>query len=476
MKKKKGNALILSLCVITILITFSSILVSQAVAAYNFTLRNEKKDKLSLLAESGIEKGLIALKQKIYNTPDIFDSDIPFDPDDFEFTDENTKTSVSFEYINDYIENGASLGPGVKIISHAKNNITNLSKTIKAYILKRDISNIYYDTLFGNVISTLDVISGNNAKSFYMQDSKNPLILDGSMYLQGGDIDIKPYSLDYRSGRININAKKLTTIRNDNLVGKMYVNPSTQIDPGIASKVKKITPSYLPILAVKYNIPADAQLQNFYEGNSYTNPNRNYTVMAARQTTIEDGKEVTTLVTFKITKNNMSVTSSFDWSSFVKDVKDFIMRNMIKINGRGFIGTPNGNYYGTDFEEAYKGMYKLYIVDGDVSIKTPRTTSSYINHVVYSTGKCTLGRGDNPYINFSNSSIMAKQVYVEDLTTYRSRNKLELHGIRKVGEGLINGLSPFSRGNRAAINKFLIQHLDGYADALRFKVHKWEES
>ncbi|GEM_PF-6710725 len=480
MMKKKGNALILALSVIALLSVLSLILASQASAAYNLTLKNEKRDKLSLMAESGVEKGLTALKQKIYNTPEIFNSNIPLAAANFEFTEESTKTSVSFLDIADYIDNGVRKGPCIKITSKATNNVNNTSKTMSAYILKSDISNVYYDAIFGNVITALDSVKGNTNKSFDMQGSLNPLILDGSMYLQGGEIDIRPYSFNYTSGKININSNSLTTnTANTSLVDKMYVNPATNVPADIKNKVKKLTPSLLPILNVKYNVPADASLQNFYADKRYTNDNPSYTVRAAQQTTTDNmGNQVTTLVTFKITKNNPGISSEFKWSDFVIDVKDYIMRNMIKIKGKGFTGEPNGNNYGDAFEAAYKGMYKLYVIDGDVNVKTPSNTSGYINHVIYSTGKCTFDKGGNPFIRFTNCSIMAKQIAVKDLRTSNyTYNNLELHGIKRLDEQISNGeLSPFSAGNRASINKFLIQHLEGYADALRFKVYKWEEN
>ena len=74
---------------------------------------------------------------------------------------------------------------------------------------------------------------------------------------------------------------------------------------------------------------------------------------------------------------------------------------------------------------------------------------------------------------------MSKSIWVDDLknnSTYSS-NGLALTGIGALG-GVANndGLSSFSSGNRANINKSLVQRLKGYADAFRFKVYKWEET
>lgn len=480
--KKKGSALILTLCVITLLSALTIILVTESTEAYKYTMTNEKKDKLNLMAESGIEKGLSALKQKIYNTPEIFDSNISLECEPFSFTEDNIKISVELNYIEQYNDKDISNVPCIKIISKAVNTKSNAKKTINAYILKSDISNIYYETIFGNVITTLDDVKENTSKSFDIKNSLNDLTLDGTMYLQGGEINIKPYKFNYISGGININGNRLVTNNNDNaLIDKMSVNPTINMDKQIEDKVKKLTPNLLSILKIKYNTPADAGLSDFYvEGCRYINDNPDYIVKACKQTTKGSSgneSEETTLVTFKITKETQgAMTPEFNWSKFVGDVKDYIMRNMIKIDGHSFTGNPNGNNYGDAFEKAYKGMYKLYIIDGDVVVETPKNTTSYINHVIYSIGKCTLAKGDNPNIIFNNCSIMAKKIIISDLRTFHGVHSIELYGIKKPDVKPAYGdLSPFSAGNRASINKFLIQHLDGYADSLRFKVYKWEE-
>lgn len=485
MRKKKGSALVMSIAVIAILTILSAAIITTTAMAYKSNRLNENLDAVGLMAESGIEKGLMQLKQKLLETPDIFVEDRPFAAKNFKFSDSNINCTVTFQDIS----NIESQGPGVSITSTAVQNGTNVRKNLKAYILKKDISNEYFDLIFGNIFTTLDNVSGNSNTTFTMQESVNDLNLDGSMYLQGANLSIKPKSLTYTSGEIKTIASNVSKNSTVNSIVKNSALSQFNI---------------LPVLSTP--VFPDPGLTDFYGDSFYTNPNPNYKIFGERQTSTDDsGNTITSLVTFKITKKSPTVTDTFDWSAFVINVKDFIMRRMITVvsnsrnnnlynkykngkliytettsGGKYFYNFTypssdwNSNDYGTEFEDAYKGMYKMYIIDGNVSIKMPSTTSAYINHIIYSPYTVTIDRpSDNNRFVFQTSSILAKRIEIKNLTNGSNRGYIELKRIKKIDE-IEDAKSGFSPQNRANINRFLINHLEGYADALRFKVYKWE--
>lgn len=474
-RKKKGYALLLTLCIIFTLMLISSAILFNAEMAYRMTLRNKETTDLMYFAQSGIEKSLLSLKQKFKNTPNIFLTDVSLSPSPFEFTDGNYKTKVTFTDITDY----ESQGRCVEVTSASVNTKDNSSKTLNAYILKKDISNAYFEAIFGNVINVLDDYSTSNTAyslkfntgSWYYWTNYTNMVMDGNMLLQGGKIDLNNLgTITKTSGEINVLSNVLEAKTSDlGFLRLMNVNTLTPItNTTVKNNVNKLSASVLPILPVIKDTGLESGMIDFYgPGSIYTNANTNYKVYGLQQ--LSEGK--LSLVTFKIVKINNALNTTFNWSVFVRDVKDFIMRNMVTVYGHHFTGTPYGNYYGDAFENAYKGMYKLYIIDGDASIAQPSDTSAYINHIIYASGKCTVSNGGSKSLIIQNTSIMSKQMQVDYL-----QNGLELHGVKKLGaEAGPDNLSPFSVDNRANINQFLINHLDGYEDALIFKVYKWEE-
>lgn len=536
MKKRSGSAMLVVIAISALLTILCGAIMTEAVMVYKKTIVDQKVDKLGLIAEAGIEKGLTQLKQKLYNSPSLFVSDASFSATNFTFTESamGATCTVTYEDITDY----KGQGQCVAITSTSTLSSTSASKTMEAYILKKDISNEYYEKIFGNVLTTLDGVSGNTANSFTIGNGVNNLKLEGNMYLQGGNIDLKPKTINYTSGGVVVDANSYTTINsNVNFLKAMSVYTVNPIsDTTVKNNVKTLTPSKLDILTIKTPSTGDTELANFYSGSSYINQNTNYNVYGVRQTSLNDsGSTITSLVTFKVTKKASAPTNSiFNWSVFVSDVKDYIMRTML-----GFTGTPSGNSYGNYYENLYKGMYKLYIIEGDVKISQALTTSSYINHIIYSTGTVSIDNtsGNNKFI-LNNSSIMANKIIINNLTVSNStgywvdnsryedhgyyvdnghwawkkvgrrwvkvwiieqvlvhnwvyvedrvwvstgsttrEGNIELYGINQLDSTLYGGgLSPFSAGNRANINRFLILHLNGYADALKFKVFEWEEN
>lgn len=577
--KKKGSALILTICVLLILTVFASILIDVSTAAYKNTVRKEKKDKLTLIAESGIEKAFAKLRLKIKITPSVFVEPKKLSvgtADNFNFTEGDVKCDVSFEEENIVTDKTLpdKTEAAIKITSAAKINASN--KTIINHILKKDISNDYYDMLFNNAITVLDDVKGTNSDSFVFKNyrenggDKTNTSFRGNIYLQGKSMTFKPDDIKpsndsqypYNSG-INIKTNSIYAV--DYLTNDAIKTSTSSKEYPILNIKDYITPELKDFFdkdgIKRYYIDQPTDKDKGYQKSQILRIIQHYDVKACEHKTInEAGKEEVSLITFIITKKvtpsnptfkdsygnylipqdtaivtptlNGSSELNFDWSCFTNDVKDYIMRNMIALysnddiqsssirkvpsgvgyyyyySGPRILGdgsydikgkVKDGEIFGfplyesvdVKFEEKFKQMYKLYLIDGNISISTTPYMTYFINHIIYATGKANLMKSTlkgyesaRTHISLIDCSLLAKKIEINlcdysdavgawtDLWAYA----LEWDGIHQPTDGKpVNGYSPFSISNRGKINEFLMQHLDGYENAIRFKVYKVEE-
>lgn len=469
MIKKKGSTMTLTLAIIALMLMLVFALLTQVSGAYRFTLRSEIREKVIIMAESGVEKGIVALKNKLHTSPEVLpDKDATFKPEsDIVFDEDGITTTVTF--IQDHGKDGIddALGQYVKITSQSVHNSTGETKRYSVYILKQNITNAYYNNLFDCALTTLDDIGNSTEKSFTMPYNKNYISIKGNTYLQGKTIDLNPYWLAISNGKLVANSGTLNTnITGTTLLSKISVSTSTLVPAAISSKVNKINPDYLPNLSVR-TVDEDSSLDDglkiFYDELADLNPlmindlNEDYVIKVSN---------TNTLAIFKIipTKANPEV---FNWSAFVRHVKYYIMKVMLECPNE-----PYGNYYGTSYEEDYEGMYKLYLIKGDTIVSKPTDTSDYINHIIYAQGVCTIDKATSGNTSFENSAIMAKKIVINDMPG----QVLYLNAPSPEGSIGAEGLSPFSSENRNIINEYCIKHLGGYTDALKFKIYKWDEN
>lgn len=405
----------MTLCIILLLTAFCAAITAEASMAYRLTATKENKDMVTLISESGIEKGLTALRQKIKATPSIFTDPTSLtvsNSDDFSFNDNNINCQIKF-YDGNIKDKDNKDVPVIKIESTAKGKKS--SKTITDTILKNDISNDYYNMLFNNAITVLDDVRGNNNTSFYFKNylpasDKCDTSFRGNVYIQGGNMTFNPDKIYKSNDPSHPYASNINLFLNSE---KSPVLNSTLSIP----KENKVTREF-SILPIKEFSTDSTVLSNFFDVDGitryYTNQPtsedagyqksailkiiQNYDVRVCKQTTQKDGHDVTTLVTFKIVKksspsnpigkdatgkdySSLSLPSAvglsagdkgFDWSAFTNDVKDYIMRNMIAVYSTSDDTIPGKiksvkSAYGSGYYDFYDGPFVPG--DGNYNVK-----------------------------------------------------------------------------------------------------------
>lgn len=546
MGKKNGYAFILVICIATLMSALLMGILTLSLSARKTTKGLEDTYRLSSMSESGIEKGLACVRQKIQTNTAIFSNKkTSLACDSFSFTDSGITCTVD---ITDYTDTSVTPNiPEVKIDSTAKNAVGKQKENI-VYINKNEISNVYYQMLFSNVITVLgnkNESDSNYKTAFDMGDDINDIALDGNMYLQGNDIKFQPISKPvddsndypnmyydytdsdgilhtyqpypyhdtvartYISGQVNINCNTLS-IPQDSRAGvpsedgpgtqKIFnkkvtlANTLTPLKPYDQARVGKCGPSEYSLLDVVEN-KADTDLTLFPD---YSQPHYNiYFVKPLPGAN---------LATFLIVRSDTVTGVVFDYDSFIQKVKSYLENNLDVFNGIS-------DY---DQKEAiYSNIYKLFLIQGDVNIKTHMDyeydyygnllsyRKQYVNNIIYSTGKvniCTNYDYFTDYYGYSHSyaqnislnncGILGRSVtinkmkdnplvtddYDNNYILLPFERAVSLHGVKKIGAASgVYHLSPYSQDNRDSCNLFLLKHISGYADYFTFKIDKWVE-
>lgn len=491
MVKRKGNALIIVMVIIAALMLFLTVVLDRINYAYKNTIRYENNYQVSLLVDSGIEKGLAVLKDKILSTSTILTNDtIPLACDEFVFYEGNLKCEVKISDTTMKDPNIPSDDTSYKAIE-VKSVVLNKNEDIKtlktkiAYILRKDINNEYYKKIFENVFSTLDDLN-NPTESFNIGNKLSTMYIKGRMYLQGNKVNFFPKDFDSENGRIEVNAN---TLNYNNISGisdiilkrktLAYLPATPKLNNNIENE------KVLPILKImdcgsKYTFfDIDSSEIHPYNPSIEGYPSQ-FNIKAIKITQKDPltgadrinpstGKPITKLICVKITKNSTYTGSPFPWSALIDYIKPFIMKNMQD--------NPHS-------EAEYANRYKLYLIDSDVTITQQSHYSAYINHIIYTPNSCYIKRGVNTwwsdyYLNsivFANSSITGKTIKIDKMDDYTFSETGITAGIQLYSIGELNDSYPdFDSYDRASINEFLVNNLENYADALSFKVVKWVE-
>lgn len=190
MGRKKGYAFLYVLCVSVLMSALLMGVLTLSLSAKKSTQSLEDTYRLSSMSESGVEKGISCLKQEISNNTKVFsDSTTPLKCDQFSFGDSGIKCTVKFTD-----DNSDASNPVVVIDSTAE-TLKGKKKEDIVYLKKNNISNIYYNMLFNNVVTTLgkkDETLDKYKTAFDMGDGVNEISLDGNMYLQGNTVKFNP--------------------------------------------------------------------------------------------------------------------------------------------------------------------------------------------------------------------------------------------------------------------------------------------
>lgn len=456
MGKKKGYAFLYVLCVSVLMSALLMGVLTLSLSAKKSTKSLEDTYRLSSMSESGVEKGISCLKQEISNNTNVFsDSTTPLKCDQFSFGDSGIKCTVKFTD-----DNSDASNPVVVIDSTAE-TLKGKKKEDIVYLKKNNISNIYYNMLFNNVITTLgkkDETLDEYKTAFDMGNGVNEMSLDGNMYLQGNIVNFKPKATDladnsnddpdvkyydysdslgnikikadfpkpdtiaatYHSGFVyaNCNTLNIPSVTTGPLVNlfkpdKLFGNTITPIDDSVKSEVGSYVANEYPILNVVTNkddtpLVSDSFIFDITDL-AYNTNFKEYLILPSDA----NGN----LVTILIKKIDKTKTTAFDFTHFVQYAKAYIYDNFPVIK----------NAPDADKDAKFKALYQLYVVDGDVDFSirwhwtlplTIDTSVDYSNTILYSTGKVHIYQGswlNIENLSLLNSSIMARSIIIDQL-------------------------------------------------------------
>lgn len=356
--KNRGFALIYVICVIMLLsaLTLSALLLLSTNRIT--TAHIERTDKAKLAAETGIDKGISALKAKIAKDDwkqylDIQENpagNYKFDvPDNIADTTLESGASYKVEF-----DNAASYKDTVtetdkkciKITSTGKYQLS--TQTIEAYIDVANISNAYFNRMFNSTLTSIDSNKENSGDFTFnnaMEDGAIPLNSDTVKNNSDGKSDLMVYKYDNTSDT----PKKL-----DDIVSNMY----TDIENGIASG----------------KVNSEISIDNIEES---------------------------WIPTSEMLKNAKTQEE-------IDRIKDYSLDDYIKIK----------NSKGTnDFENMlqYSTFYKIIFIKGDIEVGD--LNRPLVNYIIYCDGSIKFNSSNPSY--FWNCNIYAKSITTQNGTVYK---------------------------------------------------------
>jgi type II secretory pathway pseudopilin PulG len=489
-RKNEGYALVFTLIVIMLLVVLATAIASLSTASYVNTISIEKNNKLKLAAESGVDRAQVAIRSYLKTNPDVILNPNSFNP-----------AQVTVEPLN---ENGitttVTISPGagdpptvvdnitgrnigyIKIISQAKNNQTNQTKTVETTIDKGSISNVYFDRLFKSSFTVAHKRGDVSTNSFVANGNSN-LNISGTMYIQADNFQFHPQVPSSIAGSFGMNE------------GDIYVKTNTPITYNInpLSTGKRINLykddkasdrfgwqnlSIQPIdmLNIIYeDSSADAKGEDNIEeitgDTDYVDENKIFTEQYVDTEPEPDVKFPITLISYKA--KNVSTGSRINFQKLV--------------NGYDKTGTSDGIYQyiiekvlkkyedanvAQNYLDWYGHIYKILLIDGDLEIDDD-SSENYNNYVIYCTGKVTF-KGNS---NFYNSSIFAKSIEFPEVSAGDKNITFYGVGTDLAAHHSIGGhkLVDFNEYDKAIINEYLIKNLESYGNYMQFRTLSWVE-
>lgn len=175
-RKREGYALIYVMCVLLLITAFSASILTLVESNRLTTSYVDKSNKARLAAETGIESGISAFKkyvasnpQEFINVEDSTNSSVHFTVNSLNNPTHNAANlpnDSSYSYVisdgNQYISTSTKAGTNIIdpnnggnptcVIITATGTCGSVSKTMTVYVDEKDISNFYYDRMFGQTI------------------------------------------------------------------------------------------------------------------------------------------------------------------------------------------------------------------------------------------------------------------------------------------------------------------------------------
>ncbi|HEY5560723.1 MAG TPA: hypothetical protein VIK72_03035 [Clostridiaceae bacterium] len=491
--KKKGFTLLLAVVSIAIISIITLAIVALAASSNKNTLFREKKYKLKLKAESGIERMYYYLREYIRENPNVFVDNsyteagiysvAGIDTSNYLLKDTTISDGMSCRIvlsISNYIDTPTNRTvKGLQIASTANYSSGGTTQKVTAVIDLDSIYNEYFDRLFNHSsFTTAPNDKGTNIidSSFTLQDP-NYLVTSGNMLLQGINVLFNPNKTMNRldEGEIRVKTSKVGVPNafQTNILLNSDIIAGTNVDPVTANLISLYKETDEPTsftlwknkpMDYLYMSPIDLTDKNSFQlfGNA-TDP-----IIDANINIVDTDADLK-LVTFKA----KLASGSLDFQKLVDGPYP-----TVSING-GIYGEIVARLLVTnpiDWLDVFGSYYKMVIIDGNLDIPDD-PDEKFNNYIIYCTGKVTFkGRA-----HFYNSSIFANNIEINNSS---GQTGVEFYGVNStqstsVSRGHIIGttvLQDLTPRDKSAIYKYLMENLTNFGQALKFQIISWKES
>lgn len=207
--KKSGSALVMALITIMVIFILASSLLSLTLTNYKNTEYIEKRTKLEVIAQSGLDNAYVEMKNYIVSNtsillePKIFDPVAIGDSGVLTFTKGNVENKVILESSKEDKITDLETGREyyyIKATSTALDKKTNESSTIVQYIDRKEIYNPYFDRMFNSAFTVVLPLEKRNSElngslnnlNSYFDVFRGDLKVSGDIYIQSKNIIFKP--------------------------------------------------------------------------------------------------------------------------------------------------------------------------------------------------------------------------------------------------------------------------------------------
>lgn len=491
--KRKGVSMVMTIVAIGVITILAVSISAFTLSSYKNTVYKDKRDKLKLRAESGIDYGIYELKQFINSNPDVLSDPNSKDYDllDSEYgmgkvvdkgTDDGIRLTVAISNNDDLSEtedtpSGREL-PYIEIKSSAQyysgENPPGGAVTADEWIDKVNIENDYFERIFHKASFTTASKHKGNPGCFSI-DGKSSLTTSGSMFLQD-NVNLE----DVAVGNFKMNEGEIRVKSPDDTSDRGFTNthltpPSDEI--GYYKDIDNCSSKYdnefyyhgwknkimdtLPLCSITTPTTDEDQLDGGSDSIPTNNSNNSKIV------NILDNGRPTNIYTYAVKENTGGNPIDFEML-----VDGQIPPRTTNIGTRGIYGMIINSGGPTEVEdciEHYGKYYKLILVDGDLDIK-PDPTEDFNNYLIFCTGKVTFTGTSNFFncsifankIEFNNAQVLFDGVLTNDSKTH----------ISSIGSNVDTDFS----ANKGKIYTYLTQNLDKFGDYLNFKVLKFKEN
>lgn len=438
MRKHKGVTLVYVLVVVTMLIAFTGAILTLMMSNITLTANMKNNYKAQLAAETGIQRGIEVLKNKIIN-------------------DSNNQN---------------------KYAKMEENPEEDLSNTNPA-----DSNNNNYE-----LPATVQGTSGNPTISFSYNDvNGNRIIKDGR------------YAIDINSTvTVNGITKTIDAYVDERNIENKYFLKLFQTDAGSNQVVSTTDDSYKILSSSNVGswpgVVAD--------GNSIPSGSENSSSSFNVSTVPGSASATLVSATYKGGTSAVELTEAFDtFSSFIKSGTNGITVPSI-ITADELNGLLGSDYYNTQTVANnlnYAGIYKIILVHGNADISNLQHT--LVNYIIYVDGKLTINANNPKKINLVNCSVYANDFVnaSNGATTINmtgmknsSTNETLLESLVSDGTNLsqdqikkikqnISSLqasysgAKFTPAEKGVIDDELNKNLSSYYNGLEFRILDWKE-